>query len=128
MAGCFVRLALGAAALLAFSASAIAGNNFCRFPPITYCDGCVLDRAIVVHPGSTCVFISYIGNGAFVGHDFITKPTKGHFGAANRSTVAYQAPAIAGDDYFEYAINWNVAVTKQRVVIRNRVTIDPSAQ
>ena len=105
------------------------GNaNYCSFlVKLQDCNGCVRDRPVVVHPGSVCVFVSSTP-GRFLGVEFVLKPSKGRLAVSNFSSVAYQAPATAGEDEFEYRIITEAAGVRQTINIHSHVSIDPNAR
>lgn len=111
--------------VLAFHVCALATPALadCRFPPITFCDGCTLDRPIEVKKNAACEFVGYIHNGSFRGFETVQKPRLGQFGISSPTYAAYRAGPKAGQDRFVYRVKWEVFGKPHTATIVNRVTI-----
>ena len=103
-------------------------GNYCSFlRSVQPCNGCVRERPVIAHPGAICAFVSTTP-GRFLGVEIVVKPKKGRLAVSNFSSVAYQAPASAGEDDFEYRIITEEAGVRQTINIHSHVTIDPNAR
>jgi hypothetical protein len=106
------------------TAEAQAQRANCRYPNMRYCDGCVLDRRILVRVGGTCLFnVRTVGQ--LIGAETVTPPRLGSFGKANEYQSAYRAGARPGDDFFVYRVRAEIGGRVQTVTIRNFVRITP---
>lgn len=105
--------------------TAIAATAFaaCRFPPITFCDGCTIDRPIEVKKNEACEFVGAIQNGSFRGFETVERPRAGRFGIASPTYAAYRAGSKTGPDRFVYRVKWEVFGRPHTATIVNRVTI-----
>ncbi len=96
---------------------------YCKFPPITFCDGCTLDRPIEVTKNDACEFVGYINNGSFRGFETVQRPRLGQFGISSPTFAAYRAGPKPGADRFVYRVKWEVFGKPHTATIVNRVTI-----
>ncbi|MBL8589659.1 MAG: hypothetical protein JNK46_14090 [Methylobacteriaceae bacterium] len=95
----------------------------CRYGPVTFCDGCTLQRSITVPRNEACEFVGYIQNGSFRGFDVVERPKRGSFGVHSPTFAAYRAGAKSGADRFVYRVKWEVGGRPHVATIVNTVTI-----
>lgn len=96
---------------------------YCKFPPITFCNRCTLERPIEVSKNDSCVFAGWIEDGQFGGFQIVKRPKRGQFGIADPTHAAYRAGPRPGPDLFIYRVKWDFKGEPRVVTIVNRVTI-----
>lgn len=96
---------------------------YCKFPPITFCNRCTLERPLEVSTNDSCVFDGWIHDGKFHGFQIVKRPKRGQFGIADPTHAAYRAGPKPGSDLFIYRVKWDFNGEPRVVTIVNRVTI-----
>lgn len=96
---------------------------YCKFPPVTFCNRCTLERPIEVTKGDVCVFDAWIQDGSFHGFEIVRRAKRGVFGVSDASHVAYRAGPRPGRDLFIYRVKWDYRGEKRVVTLVNPVTI-----
>lgn len=118
----------GRALLAALAIAGLAGpaRAACLVDAVTFCDGCVAQRRMIVDKGSVCYLSNNMGGGgALEGVDILEKGKLGQFGLASRTQSAYRAGPKPGADRFVFRVRWEQGGRHNAVTIVNNVTIRP---
>lgn len=94
----------------------------CQIDRIEYCEGCRVERKILVDPGGVCG-ISRSAPGALLGIDVLESPKLGTLVNSSRAMLVYRAGQKAGTDRFAYRIRYEWGGRNMEATIVNHVTI-----
>jgi hypothetical protein len=119
------RTALSALALVAPLAAAPAlAQEACSIQPLRFlCDGCTVQRRIVVQRDNGCIERNTIDT-VINGVTLTVRPRNGSFGRASASLQAYvPKKGYVGPDYYEFVLSHEIAGRPARTTIQNHVTV-----